>query len=517
MTEASAVRPGLIATRPHRSRPAIRNAARVVLTGAGIGLLGQLLFYDVWLGINAAILATVVLAAGWFLRRPLRRPMLGDLWLAPAAVAFAGFAAVRADPNLVALDLLAAVTLAAAALASFGGNAVVARPFRSLAGLGVGSAGWVAGGAVAATSAARRRLPAAGVGLGRARRSLPVLRGLLIAVPVVIVFVSLFAAADAIFARVLEDLGRVDLDLGDLPGRLLLAALVGWTAIGGLALAASRGGIAATGDRPAGWRLGHTEALTVLIAVDATFIGFVGLQGAYLFGGLDTMQAVGLTYSEYARRGFFELVTVAALASGLVVALDRLSARRSRELLAASIGLVLLTGVVLASAGLRLRLYQEAYGWTELRLYVIATIVVLGLGLAALVAGLATDRVRWIGHVLVAATLVGGVALNVIGPVRFITEQNVARLVDPSLVPENGSDGLDAYYLASLGDDAVPALVRALPLVEGDEGEYLRSELRFRLQALRLDDALNAWQAWNAGRQAAREALEEAARSGLLD
>ncbi|HEX2844331.1 MAG TPA: DUF4153 domain-containing protein, partial [Candidatus Limnocylindria bacterium] len=201
----------------------------------------------------------------------------------------------------------------------------------------------------------------------------------------------------------------------------------------------------------------------------------------------------------------------------LVVALDQLIVRRSMAWLVASIGLVALTGAVLASAAMRLRLYQEAYGWTELRLYVIATIIVLGVSLGALIVGLATDRVRWIGHVMVAATLGAGLALSAIGPVRFITEQNVARAVDPGLVPENGNDGLDAFYLASLGDDAVPALVRALPVIEGDEGDFLRTELRFRLEALREDDALNAWQAWNAGRQAAREALEGAAREGLLD
>jgi hypothetical protein len=54
-------------------------------------------------------------------------------------------------------------------------------------------------------------------------------------------------------------------------------------------------------------------------------------------------------------------------------------------------------------------------------------------------------------------------------------------------------------------------------VIEGDEGDFLRTELGFRLQALEEDDALNAWQAWNAGRQAARDALEGAAREGLLD
>lgn len=493
-------------------RPAIHHAARVVGAAAAIGLGGQLLFFDVGLGINFPILIAAILAAGWALRRPMPGPMRRDLWLGPAAIAFAAFAALRADPTIVTLDVLTALGLTVAALTSFGGRSVLARAFGDVIRLGFRATGWMLAGAVQAISAARPSLPSGSAALNRARPALPFLRGILIAIPVVLVFVSLFAAADAIFARILEDLWRVDLDPGDLPGRVILAMIIGWIAAGALALAASRQ--AADADPEAGgsasgrWRLGHTEAMTVLIAVNAVFIGFVVLQAAYLFGGLDTIRAVGMTYSDYARRGFFELVAVAALAGGLVVVLERMSTRRSGPLIGAAIGLVLLTAVVLASAGLRLRLYQEVYGWTELRLYVLSTIGLLAVGLLALVLALLTDRVRWIGHILVVAALVVGLGLNVMGPVRFITQQNVARLVDPGLVPENGRTGLDALYAFSLGDDAVPALVRALGFLDEPEAGYLRDRLTFRLDELRREPGLNAWQAWNSGREAARAALE---------
>jgi hypothetical protein len=180
-------------------------------------------------------------------------------------------------------------------------------------------------------------------------------------------------------------------------------------------------------------------------------------------------------------------------------------------------GLSLLTGVVIASSALRLMLYQDAYGWTELRLYVLATIGWLAIGSAALVATLVGGGVRWMGHVLVAAGLVVSIGLNVLGPARFITEQNVARLLDPSLVPPNGQVGLDVYYVLLLGDDAVPALVRALPaLPNDDDAEYVSRELGDRLAELRNAPGLRAWQAWNAGREAARQALESADARGEL-
>ena len=89
-----------------------------------------------------------------------------------------------------------------------------------------------------------------------------------------------------------------------------------------------------------------------------------------------------MKYSDYARRGYFELVAAAALAGGILVALEYQVTRRSRPYVALAIGLVGLTIVVLASAALRLQLYQDAYGWTELRLYVAVSIAAMAVTLA---------------------------------------------------------------------------------------------------------------------------------------
>ncbi|HET8776455.1 MAG TPA: hypothetical protein VFN76_02235, partial [Candidatus Limnocylindria bacterium] len=94
--------------------------------------------------------------------------------------------------------------------------------------------------------------------------------------------------------------------------------------------------------------------------------------------------------------------------------------------------------------------------------------------------------------------------------------QNVARVLDPSLVPEHGQSGLDEAYLVSLDDDAIPSLLRAIPRLNQRSTEFLRMELGFRLDDLRREEGLTAWQAWNAGRSAARDALDAAADRGEL-
>jgi hypothetical protein len=497
-------------------RSPIRQAGRVVLVGSALGLAGQLLFFDVGLGVNFPLAIVLLLVGGWLTRSPRGRIHPLDAWLGPAAIALAAGTAVRADTTVLALDVVGSLALAGAALASFAGRIVVAQALTATVGTVVTAAGWLAGGAAPALGAARRDVPAGAFSVDRIGRGVPVLRGLLIATPIVFVFVVLLTSADAVFSRFVTD--AIDVDLGDAPGRLVVAGVVGWIAIGGLALAAAAPPDSrARGDRLPAFRLGSTEAVTVLVAVNAVFITFVALQGAYLFGGLDTMAAAGLSYAEYARRGFFELLAVAVLATGLVIALERLVGKREPRIIGGGVALTALTGVILVSSAVRLRLYQEAYGWTELRIYVVAAIVVIGIVLVALAVSLVADRVRWIGHVAIVACLAVGLGLNVIGPVRLITEHNVARILDPNLVSEDGRPGLDEFYLTTLGDDAVPHLLRALPHLDEARAGYLRADLRLRLDELRRSPGLEAWQAWNLGREAARDALERAAEDGLLD
>jgi hypothetical protein len=342
----------------------------------------------------------------------------------------------------------------------------------------------------------------------------PIVRGLVIAVPLVLVFVVLFAAADAVFSRAVSDLFSIDLPLGELPGRIAIAVLVAWF-VAGLLVTVGRDAFGSTVEAEGsaveatrwGPRLGLTEAIVVLVVVDLLFAVFVGLQVAYLFGGRDTLAASGMTYSQYARRGFFELVVVAFLAGGLIAGLEALVARRSRAYLASAVVLAGFALVVLASATLRLKLYQDAYGWTELRFYVYAAIAWLGLGALATVAVLIAGRTRWLVHALGILFVVVALAVNAVGPQAFVARQNLARVIDPSLVPAGGESGLDVSYLIDLGDDAVPVMIEALPYVTADERNLLDGVLRAHAQVLDRPE-VTAWPAWNLARDRAREALD---------
>jgi Domain of unknown function (DUF4153) len=488
-----------------------RRALLMLVTAAAFGLLAQLLFFEVGIGINFPATLGVVVVTGWLARPPSAPAIrLVDRWLPAAALVLAAFVALRGDPVLVALDVLGSLALTGAALASFAGARVVEQSLHRLKALAARVLRAAAWGAVEPMETAARAMPP-----GRARsqlgRATPILRGLLIAIPLLLVFGLLFAAADAVFARYAEDLFRWQVEWDTLIGRSVMAFIAAWTAGGMLAFISSRRAAQLDGVATEWWvgrpRIGTAESVTVLVALDALFAVFVALQATYLFGGLDTLAASGLTYAEYARRGFFELLAVAFGAAGVILLFEAFVKQRSRAYVVAAIGLVALTLVVLGSAYLRLRLYQDAYGWTELRFYVLAAILWLAIGALGTVVALATNRARWLIHGMIALSIVFGLAFNVIGPVRFIAERNVERAVNPSLVPPDGETGLDVYYLASLGTDADIVLAEALPQLPTTDRAAAEAALRDNAVWRAADPEAGAWQAWTYSRERARTLL----------
>jgi Domain of unknown function (DUF4173) len=502
-------------------------ALRILSIAAVLGLLGQGLLVGNLFGLNLLVLAIALLGAAAAVRPAGSHLDRFDRWLPIAALAVIAGVVIRADPLLVLLDIGAGCLLLGASIAAIGGVAVTRRSALGVVLLGTMALGWLGTGVLWIAAATRRPEPLEPRPSRMPDWAIPVARGLLLAVPVLIVFALLFSAADAVFASITARLFGWRLDVGELPLRAAVGFLVAWAVAGLLGVAAgslrpwadavaeeavtrprSLGAAAAVDPLGRGGArfLGSIEAATILVAVDLLFAAFVVLQVAYLFGGLDTLEATGLPYAQYARSGFFELVAVAVLAGLLLATVHAITIRRTPALVWAGLGLAGLTAVVLASALLRLRIYQDAYGWTELRFYVLATIAWLALGIGVTAVLLVRDRMGWLLHGLAIAAVVVLVGINVVGPSRLIASENVGRLLDPSRVPADGKVGLDVGYARVLGDDAVPALVTALPALAPADQRALRDVLTERRSELASSEA-TGWPSWNFGRTLARDAL----------
>jgi hypothetical protein len=488
--------------------PSASAAARIIVASLAAGVLAQLLFVGEVGGINVTIWVLAVLGGAFALRPVSARIDRADLWLSPAALAFAAFIALRHDRGLLVFDLVASGSLALAAAVAIGGIAVTRRPWTRMVVLGLGALGAVFGGAAAMAPGVRPLMRL--LQLRGDSTSARVIRGALIALPLLLVFLVLFVAADAVFAQVASNLIRIEIGR-DAVGRAVFALFVAWIFAGTMAavwLSRERFSNVDAVSPPV--RLGAVEATVVLVALDLLFAVFVAIQAAYLFPGSDPLAVTGLTYSEYARRGFFELVFAAAMAGLVILAVDSFIERRSSAYRLAAAGLLVLIGVVLVSAVWRLGLYQQAYGWTDIRFYVVAAIVWLAIGAAAGLFAVVRDRVSALPKFMMGAGLAVALACNVIGPQSFVTGQNLQRVIDPSLVAPGGYDGLDAEYITRLGADGLNVLFDSLSQgsVPSAEAAVIDERLRARADKLRATGARNGWPSWNYAKDRVFRALD---------
>ena len=322
---------------------------------------------------------------------------------------------------------------------------------------------------------------------GRVRR---VGLGLAASIPCLLMFGSLFRSADAGFDRAV---GRLtSFDPGPLGEHGPVVLVWAWCAAGYLWLVFR--GSPSRRLIPRHGRVGEVELVTALGIVLALFVTFMAFQVNYLFGGAAATEAMGMTYSEYARRGFFELVAVAVLTLPLLLAADwaidpsdRAARRRVRWLQGAFVGVLF---VLLASALDRMRLYTAEYGLTELRLYTSAFMAWLAIVLGWFVGTVLQDRrTRFAWGAAVAGWLIVG-ALHLINPDALIVEVNGAR-----------DRRFDAAYAAGLSADAIPALLDVLRQEPAATRCGLADAVEPLAKAARYDDR------WTIGRMAARRAL----------
>jgi hypothetical protein len=467
------------ATRLYPLPPA--SVAALLLAGVVLGAVGDALLRAPGPpGLNLSLwVASVALAALALHRRAalvLDRERVA--WLAIGVVFAAGLAWRDAPPLMVLALGCATLTFALAAHVSAAAWVRRAGVLQYAGALALGALhAWTAG-ALALVDATRStpRVEsgrAAGWGIAAA-----VGRGLVIAAPLVAVFGALFMSADAVFADLVANVVRFDVEW--IASHVLLFAILAWLSTGYL-----RGFLTGTSlpwqaDRPQasegrdvaapkGPALGITEVATALAAIDLLFLVFVIVQFRYLFGA-DTLVQItpDLTYSEYARRGFFELVFAVVLVVPVLLAADWVVDRRIRRdtlvfrgLAGMQIGLVL---AIAASALQRLRLYYSSYGLTESRFYAMVLLVWIGAMLLWLAATVLRGRRSSFAFGALASGLATVALLFVINPDAIVARTNLTRMASVADAPAR----FDVAYAASLSADAVPVLIDALPALPGD-------------------------------------------------
>ena len=448
-------------------------AQPVLLFGAlATGVLAGLAlpFRDLGLGTFLVLLAAggVVLTAS----RDRRDPF--TLTCAALCVLLAATTVVRDAEWIVVLCLLAGAALCICGVTRG----------RTLPGFVLSGLAWPLAGLRGLPWLGRTLAVLPGVGQGAA-----LLRTLLWSALGLLVFGALFASADALVAE-WADAVLPELTLDTFILRSFITVAVGGAVLAAAYLALNPPQVDrdAAAPRPVTHRF---EWLAPVLVVNGVFAAFLVAQATVVFGGHDYLQrTTGLTYAEYVHQGFGQLTVATALTLLVIWAAARKAPRSTpsdRAWLRGSLGLLCLqTLVVVASALYRMHVYQEAYGFTRLRLLVDVFEGWLGLLVLAALAGGIALRAAWLARFAVLSGSVALLGLAVVNPDAWIADRNLDRYAE--------SGRVDWSYLHGLSDDAVPVFAD------------LPADLA-RCALLGREAASGDWLEWNLGRARAEADL----------
>jgi len=481
----------------------LKNLSRMLYIALLAAWAFDQIFWEKPLGISFPLAAVVLIAAGLLLAGVEERPPHpASLGLLVPILFLSGMAAVRHEPLSTFLNLILSVLFLALLTDSFRSGAWLRFGFLDYFFMPIRFGLRLLAEAPLHFGEMRRPAdPSAPLkgGMG-VRRLVPFLRGLLLALPVLVFLGTLLTSADLVFsARVdaIQDLFDIE-RLKEYFWRSILIAVMAYVILGGLRVAllgwpaeknAPEVDETAPAESGSTRFLGFTESAIVLGGVNLLFASFVAIQFTYFFGGRANITVEGFTYAEYARRGFGELVLVAVCSLGLFFVLSAITRRETanRRWSFSALGILLsvLIAVILASAFQRLLIYEDAYGFTRMRTYPHVFMVWLGLLLAALVVLEIAGRTRYFAAAVLLAGLGFAGTLDLINVDGLIAHRNVARALTAGTIDVQNNLGvfresvLDASYLLSLSTDAVPALFAAFD--DPRTPAWLREEVGFVL------------------------------------
>lgn len=313
----------------------------------------------------------------------------------------------------------------------------------------------------------------------------PLIRGVAVALPLLLLFGALFASADDAFRSTFS----LNIDFEETINYIAVFIICTWAAGGIFWRSAFAKPVAEIeGVAPPSKWFGFTELAIVLGSLIAMFSFFVWLQIRYLFGGTELVQTtLGLSFAEYARKGFFELLVVAALVMPLlllvnwVIPIERI--RDRKWVVALSAILIGLLFIIMASAMMRLYIYVEEFGLTESRFYAAMSMIWLALAFIAMMATVLRGKTGFFALSASLAILLVVIGMNISNPDALIAQTNINRAYD-------GKD-IDVNYITTLSADAYPVLLQTSDPIRK------RIEVWLRQQAWEMKPY--SWTTWNYG------------------
>ena len=330
-----------------------------------------------------------------------------------------------------------------------------------------------------------------------------ILLGVIISVPLLAVILSLLASADLAFEEILDKLySYIGGSIWEYFAKILLGFGIAIPLFGAFYAFRYKNKSGSLKMPVLAQKLDRVIAYTILSVVNVIYILFLAVQFNYMFFAFSGKLPGGFIYSDYARRGFFELVAIAVINLGLLLVFYLFSSRKEsllpKPLKAFLLVLSSLTIVILGSALSKMIMYMGVFGLTQLRVYttwfMILTAVIFLLAIAKII-----SRKFNAPRFACVFFTVWFLMLNFAGADAQITKYNIAKS------EQDKSVTLDVAMFNSLSDSTVPY---AIKLLKNDD-VVVRFESKLMLTQ-RYDALKNSsWQSLSVASYKAKRLLEE--------
>ncbi len=279
---------------------------------------------------------------------------------------------------------------------------------------------------------------------------------------VVLIFFSvLLSQADPIFAQLIKDIQEEAI------GRTILSLCIGFILLVLFSLSRS-----ASEDDQISFRwLGFNDLFIPILAVVILFGVFLGVQAQYLFGSHQDLASFGLTYSEYVRKGFTELLVTTFFGSFIVYLAIIRKQTFSNSLKRKELGFVTALMIIelflmLASALKRDFMYVEVYGLTRVRIVGGLFLVWLA-GVLSILMVMVMKKIKEVRLFQSVFLLSCGVwlALNIINIDQIVVHGSPAH-----------HDYKDYFYINNLSSDGVNGWLQSINELETNTNQLLEKD-----------------------------------------
>ncbi|MBQ3913350.1 MAG: DUF4173 domain-containing protein [Lachnospiraceae bacterium] len=282
----------------------------------------------------------------------------------------------------------------------------------------------------------------------------PILAGILIAIPTCIVLGLILASADAVFENIFARIFFEIIQWQNLLGILFMLAFGFISAYCGMRHVRDEAPLITVKEPK---RAEPVAAITVTSVVALLYLVFSAVQILYLFiGGFELPE--GISYAEYARRGFFQLLIVSVLNLAVVLILKK-RIEKSRVLNAILLVICFCTYIMIASSAIRMIMYIQVYNLTMYRISVLFALLTLAVLLVGVIILVLKDDFSFRRFCVIAVSIV-------YIPFAFLNaDARIARFnlandnVIKGAVSTRSQYGYDYYYISSLSTDAAPAIL----------------------------------------------------------